>query len=75
MTSAVARLTVLLPPMIVMSVPTALSNNLLLGFSLSQGTITSFTLLQAPEITGPWTTNTSPRSPRRRGMAGTWQSQ
>jgi sugar lactone lactonase YvrE len=57
-TSAVATLTVIVPPVIDMSPPLVAGGNLLLGFRLSQGSSPSFTLLQAPFITGPWTTNT-----------------
>ena len=58
-TSAVATLTVLVPPTIVMNAPALSNNNLLLDFNLSLGTNTSFTLLQSPNITGPWTTNSA----------------
>jgi sugar lactone lactonase YvrE len=61
-TSAVASLTVGSPSnqnaAILMSVPVVASGNLLLGFSLSQTPAASFTLLQTPNLTGPWTTNT-----------------
>jgi sugar lactone lactonase YvrE len=43
---------------IVMNVPLISGANLLLGFSLSPASSASFTLLQAPNITGPWMTNT-----------------
>ena len=62
-TSTVASVTVLLPPSSqipgkVMSVPLIAGNNVILGFSLSQTTSASLlTLLQAPSLTGPWTTN------------------
>jgi hypothetical protein len=46
-------------PSISMTAPIIFGNELLLGFSLSQGTVSSFTLLQTPNLTGPWTTNTS----------------
>ncbi|MHB8519486.1 MAG: NHL domain-containing protein [Limisphaerales bacterium] len=64
-TSAVASVTVLLPPSSqipgkVMSVPLIAGNNLVLGFSLSQTTSASLlSLLQAPAVNGPWTTNTT----------------
>jgi sugar lactone lactonase YvrE len=62
-TSAVATLTIINPTnqaaSIVMNPPVISGTNLLLGFSLSQGTNTSFTLLQTPSLTGPWTTNTA----------------
>ena len=64
-TSSVASLTVLLPPTSqipgkVMSVPLVSGNNVILGFSLSQTTSASLlTLLQAPAVNGPWTTNTA----------------
>ena len=61
-TSVVARLTVGTPPVqktiIDMGVPVVSGNKLLLGFTLTQGSSASFTLLQASRITGPWTTNT-----------------
>jgi hypothetical protein len=63
-TSAVAVLTVLLPPSrqnpgMVMSAPIIADNHLLIGFNLSQTSSASLLrLLQAPTITGPWTTNT-----------------
>jgi hypothetical protein len=47
------------PPVIVMHPPIIAGNNLLLGFSLTQGSAPSFTLLQSPAITGPWATNTA----------------
>jgi hypothetical protein len=40
-----------------MGAPTVVGHNLVLGFSLSQGSSASFTLLQAPTVIGPWTTN------------------
>jgi sugar lactone lactonase YvrE len=62
-TSAVATLTVLssnqVPPAITMNAPLLAGNNLLLGFNLSQGSSSSFTLLQSASATGPWTTNTA----------------
>jgi streptogramin lyase len=58
-TSAVAKLTVIVPPVIAMSPPVVVSQNLLVGFNLTQGSSPSFTLLQSPAITGPWTTNAS----------------
>ena len=62
-TSIVATLTVV-PPFnpnstILMEVPVRVSGNLLLGFSATPIPSGSFTLLQAPRITGPWTTNTA----------------
>jgi sugar lactone lactonase YvrE len=62
-TSAVASLTVLLPPTsqipgMVTGVPLLLANNVILGFTLSQTSSAAITVLQAPAITGPWTTNT-----------------
>jgi hypothetical protein len=44
---------------IVMSPPTVTGGTLLLGFTLIQGSTTSFTLLQTPDLTQPWTTNTA----------------
>jgi sugar lactone lactonase YvrE len=63
-TSIVASVTVLLPPSsqipgMVMSAPLISGGNLILGFSLSQTSSASITVLQAPSITGPWTTNTA----------------
>ena len=58
-TSAGANVTVLLPPVIVMSEPIVSANSLLLGFSIANSSNSSFTLLQTPNLTGPWTTNTS----------------
>jgi sugar lactone lactonase YvrE len=56
-TSAVATVTVSAPPVILMNPPIVAGNSLLLGFSLAQGSSPSFTLLQAANVTGPWTTN------------------
>jgi O-glycosyl hydrolase len=47
------------PPVFAMRPPSIAGSNLLLGFSLSQGSSGLFTLLQAAKITGPWTTNTA----------------
>jgi len=62
-TSAVVSLTVLLPngqkPVIVMAPPLVAGTNLVLGFSLSQGSAASFSLLESEKITGPWTANTT----------------
>jgi hypothetical protein len=62
-TSAVATLTVApltsQNPVITMSLPLISGNNLLIGFSLTQGTNSSFTLFQTLDLTLPWTTNTS----------------
>jgi sugar lactone lactonase YvrE len=63
-TGAVATVTVLLPPSsqipgMVMGVPRLSGDNLVLGFSLSQTSSASITVLQAPSITGPWRTNTA----------------
>jgi hypothetical protein len=58
-TSAVANLTVLLPPVIVMNPPLITGNNLLLGFRISNSSAASFTLLQTPNLPGSWTTNTA----------------
>ena len=58
-TSAVATLTVHVPPMVVMNAPIISGSSLLLGFTFSQTSNASFALLQSPTITGPWTTNTS----------------
>ena len=57
-TSSNAVLTVLLPSLITMNIPTISGNNLLLGFTLSQTVGGTLTLLQSPNITGPWATNT-----------------
>jgi hypothetical protein len=61
-TSAVASLTVVLPPtnsVIVMESPVVAATSLVLGFKVTQGTASSFTLLQSAGIGGPWTTNLS----------------
>jgi hypothetical protein len=58
-TSAVATLTVIVPPAIAMKPPIIAENNLILGFTVTQGSSPSFTLLRSPSVTGPWTTNTS----------------
>ena len=42
-----------------MRVPLLVGTNLLLGFNLAKASNTSFTLLQSPNLTGPWTTNTT----------------
>jgi hypothetical protein len=42
-----------------MASPIISGANLVLGFTLSQGTTFSFTLLQTPILTAPWTTNTT----------------
>jgi len=59
-TSAVATVTVSAPPVMVMDPPIVAGNTLLVGFSLTQGSSPSFTLLQSGSVTGPWTTNASP---------------
>jgi hypothetical protein len=62
-TSPVATLTIVNPTnqpgSILMTPPFISATNLLLGFTLSQGTNASFTLLQTPNLTGSWTTNTT----------------
>jgi hypothetical protein len=58
-TSAVATLTVVLPPVLTMETPVVNGQNLILGFGVANTSSTSFTLLQSASVTGPWTTNTS----------------
>ena len=58
-TSVVATLTVIVPTAFALETPVISGKSLLLGFNLTQGSASSFTLLQSPAVTGPWTTNTT----------------
>jgi hypothetical protein len=61
-TSAVATLTVNPatnpPPLITMNIPMIFGPELIVGFNLSQGSSSSFLLLESGNLTGPWATNT-----------------
>ncbi len=58
-TSAVATLTLSQPPLLTLRTPVISGQSLVLGFNAANTPGTSFTLLQSPALSGPWTTNSA----------------
>jgi len=46
------------PPVIVLGVPSYTASQVQIGFALAAGSAASFSLLNAPSLSGPWVTNT-----------------